>query len=114
MQALYAVAYRNGKPRDVWLELLRQFRELLGISKADYQFQAGVPGIAEKVNQVTDRRARLYFLRIIHDVHLAEVEGMFWLEDKTRSLATWFEDKTESPATFEQFYSELAKNVRLD
>lgn len=103
MQALNAVAYRKKSPETVWLELLRQSRDLLNVSKADYQFQAGVPGIADKVNQIKSLRARLYFLRIIHDVHHREVESQFWPKDKDVSLAT-----------FKRFYSQLVEMIRLD
>ena len=103
MQALNAVAYLRGKPEEVWLTLLRQVGGLLEVSKADYQFQAGVPGIAEKVNQITNPRARLYFLRIIHDVHLKEVQSRIW------PLGGGGTD-----ATFRRFYSQLAAVIRLD
>jgi hypothetical protein len=103
MQALNAVAYHTNKPHDVWLGLLRQFGGLLEVSKADYQFQAGVPGIAEKVNQITNPRARLYFLRIIHDVHLVEVAGILWPRDKDTSLTT-----------FARLYGQLTEVIRLD
>ncbi|MBK5938498.1 hypothetical protein CCR96_04325 [Halochromatium roseum] len=102
MQALNAVAYRKKNPEAVWLELLRQFRDLFGVSKADYQFQAGVPGIAEKMNQIKSPRARLYFLRIIHDVHLKEVEAQFWPRDKNDSLTT-----------FKCLYRELVEDIRI-
>ncbi len=103
MQALNAVAYRTNKPHDVWLGLLRQFGRLLEVSKADHQFQAGVPGIAEKVNQITNTRARLYFLRIIHDVHLKEVADMFWGRDKDTSLTI-----------FKRLYGQLTEVIRID
>lgn len=102
MQAFNAVAYQKKDPASVWLELLIQFRELLEVPKADYQFQAGVPGIAEKVNQIQSPLARLYFLRIIHDVHMREVAGMFWDGDKQTSLAT-----------FKRLYTQLAEVIRL-
>jgi hypothetical protein len=103
MQALNAVAYRKKDPAGVWLELLRQCGELLDVAKADYQFQAGVPGIIEKLNNINSLRARLYFLRIIHDVHLMEVAGMFWDGDKQNSLTK-----------FKRLYSQLSDVIQLD
>ncbi|MEA3640137.1 MAG: hypothetical protein VBE63_09360 [Lamprobacter sp.] len=102
MQALNAVAYHNKNPARIWLELLRQCRELLNVAKADYQFQAGVPGIVEKVNKIKSPRARLYFLRLIHDAHLREVEDIFWNGDKMASLTS-----------FKRIYSQLAEATQL-
>jgi hypothetical protein len=127
MQALNAVAYRNENPENVWLTLLRRVGRLLEVSKADYQFRAGVPGIAEKVNQITNPRARLYFLRIIHDVHLKEVDSMFWAGTRDDSLARfkrlWIDGllsqasagtRDDSLARFKSFYTKLAEAIRLD
>ena len=85
MQALDAVAravdWRNDQLSRNWQALLRRFGNLLAVSEGDYMFRAGAPAIAEKVNQVGNPRARLYFLRIIHDIYRRELaslgEGMF-------------------------------------
>ena len=69
MQALNAVAWCGGGPTSVWRGQLEWFGRLLKVPDTQYMFQAAPPGIAEKVNQIADRRARLYFLRIIHDIH---------------------------------------------
>ena len=72
---------RNDQPASHWQALLRQFGSLLAVSAADHEFRAGAPAIAEKVNQIENPRARLYFLRIIHDIYRSELaslgEGMF-------------------------------------
>jgi hypothetical protein len=73
MQALNAVVRHDGSPHNVWLELLGRFGSLLKVSATDYEFQAGAPVIAEKVNQVDNPRVRVYFLRIIHDAHEREI-----------------------------------------
>ncbi len=104
MQALNAVAYRNKKnPEAVWMALLDQFSVLLGVAKDHYQFQAVENAIAQKVNQIANPHARLYFLRIIHDTHLAEVEGLFWNSAKESSLEK-----------FGDIYGALSKAIRLD
>ena len=77
MQALNAVAWAvvwrsDGRPGEEWQKLLQRLGELLSISKAHYQFRDSVPGIAEKVNQIGSLRARLYFLRIVHDAYRSE------------------------------------------
>jgi hypothetical protein len=78
MQALNAVVRRDGSPGEVWLALLRRFENLLSVAATDYQFQAGAPLIAEKLNQIKNRRVRLYFLRIIHDAYRREMDGRPW------------------------------------
>jgi hypothetical protein len=106
MQALNAVAYRENDPGDVWLALLRRFGGLLGIfSRADYQFQSGAPGIAEKVNQINNPRARLYFLRIIHDVHSRDVIYRSFLLKASEDAFV---------AKFRALYDPLVNAIRLE
>lgn len=73
MQALnavaWAVAWNNQQPSSTWHKLLQWLGELLNVSEAAYQFRDSVPGIAEKVNRISNPRARLYFLRIVHDAY---------------------------------------------
>ncbi len=81
MQALDAVAWAvvwqsNNQPGHQWQVLLRQLGNLLAVSAARYKFRAGAPGIAEKVNQIGNPRARLYFLRMIHDVYRNEFDSL--------------------------------------
>lgn len=79
MQALNAVAWRDGDASSVWRGLLERFGTLLNVLDTQCVFRAAPPGIAEKVNQIADPRARLYFLRIIHDVHRHDVDTPeFW------------------------------------
>lgn len=81
MQALDAVAWavvwqNNNQPGHRWHSLLSELDKLLGVSANEYKFRAGAPGIVEKVNQIANPRARLYFLRIIHDVHHKEFNSL--------------------------------------
>ncbi|RKT45845.1 hypothetical protein [Thiocapsa rosea] len=80
MQALHAVAWavawHKDQPGERWLELLRRLGNLLAVPAADWEFRAGPTGITEKFNQIGNTRLRLYFLRIIHDVHRREWMGL--------------------------------------
>ena len=105
MQALNAVAYRENDPGDLWLALLRRFGGQLEVSKDDYQFRAGAPGIAEKVNQITSPRARLYLLRIIHDVHGRDLETRFF---------PFTLQKDAFIAKFRALYDPLVNAIRLE
>ncbi len=101
MQALHAVAWRDGGPTNVWCGLLERFGRLLNVQDTDSAFRAGPPGIAEKVNQIGDPRARLYFLRIIRDVHRRDLD----------SNVNVFKADTR-PASFWQLYNLLVQAVQ--
>ncbi|WP_282755488.1 hypothetical protein [Desulfuromonas thiophila] len=104
MQALNAVAYRKNNPKAIWLDLLRRFSELLAIPQSDYPFQAGVSEIAEKLNQISNPRARLYFLRIIHDINDNEPEDQCW---------PWPIDKDQAHTSFKCMYEQLVEYIEL-
>jgi len=102
MQALHAVAWRDGGPTNVWCGLLERFNTLLNVPDNQSVFRAGPPGIAEKVNQIGDPRARLYFLRIIHDVHR---------HDMAAQVLGWgVPARAES---FERLYNQLVQAVQI-
>ncbi len=101
MQALHAVAWRDGGPTNVWCGLLERFGRLLNVPDNQSVFRAGPPGIAEKVNQIADPRARLYFLRIIHDVHRHDMD--------TRVFGDWGTDSRA--VTFVRLYNQLVQAV---
>ena len=102
MQSLHAVAWRDGNSTPVWGGMLEQFGSLLNVPENQFVFRAASPAIAEKVNQIADSRVRLYFLRIIHDVHRQDVSTpVFWGQD-TR------------PASFARLYTELVQAIQID
>lgn len=102
MQALDAVAGRDGSPSNAWKKQLDRLGELFMIDESDYRFQAGAPGIAEKVNQIESPKVRLYFLRIIHDIHLLELKFLF---------RPWDESSLKN---FDKLYSKLVEMIRVD
>ncbi|HSO83790.1 hypothetical protein [Thiocapsa sp.] len=112
MQALDAVAWAvvwqsNDQPGRQWQSLLRDLGNLLAVAAADHKFRAGAPGIAEKVNQIGNPRARLYFLRVIHDVYHSEFD----------SLAEVFFAEGQRIACRKGFlpvYNQLIDAIRLD
>lgn len=101
MQALNAVAHYRSDPDAVWSNLLQLFGELLAIEKDDYQFQASPKGIAEKVNQITNVRARIYFLRMINDIHRRELETIIFSMQKNTAIAK-----------FQALYNFLVNSIR--
>jgi hypothetical protein len=112
MQALNAVAWAvawrsDGRPGEEWQNLLKWISSLLGTSEIDYQFRASVPGIAEKVGQISDPRARLYFIRIVHDI--------YWLEFKNLDLVFFGEgQQIACRKAFKPVYEQLTKAIQLD
>lgn len=112
MQALNAVAWAvawrsDGRPGEEWQKFLQRLGELLSISKAHYQFRDNVPGIAEKVNRISNPRARLYFLRIVHDAYRSEFVSLDFVlfTEQQRLLCR---------KGFMPVYDQLTKTIQLD
>ena len=112
MQALnavaWAVAWNNQPPRNDWQKLLQWLGELLNVSKAEYQFRDSVPGIAEKVNQISNPRARLYFLRIVHDIYRCEFDRL------VGSSFSSMKNRTACTQSFLKVYKSLTETIQLD
>ncbi len=111
MQALnavaWAVAWHKNQPGEHWLGSMRQIGNLLSVPAADWEFRAGPTGITEKVNQIGNPRARLYFLRIIHDLHRGE-----WMNLMN---STFFSDQqNECRIRFQNVYNLLRSAIRVD
>jgi hypothetical protein len=112
MQALDAVAWavvwqNSNEPGHRWQNPLRELGKLLAVSQDEHKFRAGAPGIAEKVNQIANPRARLYFLRIIHDLHQSEYNSLadVFFADTQRSMCRM---------GFLRVYYQLTDAVHLD
>lgn len=112
MQALDAVAWavvwqNSNEPGHRWRNPLRELGKLLAVSPDEYKFRAAGPGIAEKVNQIANPRARLYFLRIIHDVHQSEYNSLadVFFADTQRTMCR---------NGFLSVYNQLINAIRLD
>lgn len=103
MQALNAVAWCDGSPTNVWRGQLEWFGRLLKVPDTQYVFKAAWPGIVEKVNQIAEPRARLYFLRIIHDIHR---------HDMSAPTLGWNADSRA--ASFVRLYDQLVQAVHID
>lgn len=112
MQALNAVAWavvwhNSNQPGPLWQNSLHELGKLLAVSAAEYKFRDGGPGIAEKVNQIANPRARLYFLRIIHDVHQSEYNSL-------ADVFFYDSQRTMCRDGFLSVYNQLINAIRLN
>lgn len=82
--------------------------ELLVVGAAHGEFRAGPTGIAEKVNQIGNRRARLYFLRLLHDGHLSEHRRLIDVQIFGNSK------RHDCRARFLPVYNQLVAAIRVD
>ena len=110
MQALNAVAWAASwdkkQPGERWLKSLSQIGNLLAVPAADWEFRARPDDIVEKVNQIGNPRARLYFLRIIHDIHRSE-----WMHLMD---STFFSDQHNAcNIRFQNVYNPLRATIRV-
>ena len=81
LQALNAVAFQVGSEKKIWEKHLDFFSRLF--DERGFAFNSAVPGIAEKLNKISDPKVRLYFLRIIQDIHKEEINSRFiWRKNK--------------------------------
>ncbi|MBT5222624.1 MAG: hypothetical protein HON51_09570 [Gammaproteobacteria bacterium] len=78
MRALYSVFYRDKQINSTARSVLDLLNQCFHMSTNDYQHyvHVNVADIAKEINAISDSRVRIYFMRIIHDVYLKEIDRL--------------------------------------
>ena len=79
MRALYSIFWRDENVNALEQCVLEMLDAVFGVSTGDYKHfvYSKAAGIAGEINKISDVRARIYFMRIIHDVYLEEIKVWF-------------------------------------
>jgi hypothetical protein len=84
MRAVYSVFWRDDQINGVERSVLTALNQLFDLHVKDYDipFRRAVD-IAKEVNAIRNVRARIYFMRIIHDVYKKEITDIWFMGPET-------------------------------